>query len=119
MARVHFATAPMRGGRTRALLLAPRLRLGMRSKTQRVIIHELLCRSDAESGEKKWIEVFEQGLSVFRAGEFKASRDYMTRTRELRGGSDGPSEFYLRKLTDLEANGHQGDWTGIVQLSEK
>jgi adenylate cyclase len=88
-------------------------------KTNSVIIHELLCRCDAESGEKEWIEVFEQGLSVFRSGEFKASRDYMTRTRELRGGSDGPSEFYLRKITDLEANGHQGDWTGIVQLSDK
>jgi len=88
-------------------------------KTNSVIIHELLCRCAAESGEKQWIEVFEKGLTVFRAGEFKASRDYMTRTRELRGGSDGPSEFYLRKITDLEANGHQGDWTGIVQLSDK
>jgi adenylate cyclase len=88
-------------------------------KTNSVIIHELLCRCDAESGEKKWIEIFEKGLSVFRAGEFKVARDYMNRTREARGGSDGPSEFYLRKLTDLEANGHQEDWTGIVQLSEK
>jgi adenylate cyclase len=88
-------------------------------KTNSVVIHELLCRCDAESGEKQWIDVFEQGLSVFRAGEFKASREFMTRTREMRGGSDGPSEFYLRKITDLEVNGHHGDWTGIIQLSEK
>ena len=88
-------------------------------KKQSVVIHELLCRCDAESGEKSWIEIFEKGLAVFRAGEFAAARDYMDRTREMRGGSDGPSEFYLRKITDLEANGHHEEWTGIVELSEK
>jgi len=38
-------------------------------KKQSVVIHELLCRGDAESGEKRWIEIFEKGLAVFRAGE--------------------------------------------------
>lgn len=88
-------------------------------KKQSVIIHELLCRCDAESGEKKWIEIFEKGLGVFRAGEFSAARDYMERTRALRNGSDGPAEFYLRKIAGLEANGHLEDWTGVVELSEK
>jgi len=88
-------------------------------KKQSVVIHELLCRCDAESGEKIWIEIFEKGLAVFRAGEFKAARDYMEQTRKMRGGSDGPSEFYLRKLAALEGNGHHEDWTGIVELSEK
>ena len=88
-------------------------------KTRSVVIHELLCRCDAESGEKNWIEVFEKGLGVFRAGEFKAARDYMERTRKMRGGADGPSEFYLRKISQLEPNGHREDWTGIVELSEK
>ena len=88
-------------------------------KKQSVVIHELLCRCDAESDEKSWIEIFEKGLTVFRAGEFKAARDYMGRTRELRGGSDGPSEFYLQKITQLEASGHLENWTGIVELSEK
>jgi adenylate cyclase len=88
-------------------------------KTQSVFIHELLCRCDVESGEKSWIEIFEKGLAVFRAGEFTAARDYMNYTREKRGGSDGPAEFYLRKISDFEANGHLENWTGIVELSEK
>jgi len=88
-------------------------------KKQSVVIHELLCRCTAESGEKSWIEIFEKGLAVFRSGEFSAARDYMVRARETRGGSDGPSAFYLRKITDLEANGHHEDWTGVVELSEK
>lgn len=88
-------------------------------KTNSVVIHELLCRCDAESGERSWIEIFEKGLTVFRAGEFKVAREYMNRTREARGGSDGPSEFYLRKLAALEENGHLENWTGVVELSEK
>lgn len=88
-------------------------------KKQSVVIHELLCRCEAESGEKTWIEIFEKGLAVFRSGELTAARDYMNQTREMRGGSDGPSEFYLRKISDFEANGHLENWTGIVELSEK
>jgi adenylate cyclase len=88
-------------------------------KTQSVVIHELLCRCDAESGEKIWIQSFEEALGKFRAGEFGAARDSLNRTREMRGGADGPSEFYLRKISGLEANGHREDWTGIIELSEK
>jgi adenylate cyclase len=88
-------------------------------KKQSVVIHELLCRCDAESGEKCWIEMFEKGLGDFRKGEFATAREYMERTREVRGGSDGPSEFYLRKITGFEANGQVENWTGVVELSEK
>ena len=88
-------------------------------KTQSVIIHELLCRCEAEKGEKLWIDSFEEGLGVFRAGEFKEARAYMDRTRQMRGGSDGPAEFYLRKIAALEKNGGLENWTGVIELSEK
>lgn len=88
-------------------------------KTNPVVIHELLCRSNAESGERGWIKVFEEGLAVFRAGEFQEARDFMERTRQMRGGFDGPAEFYLRKIRTLEANGHVENWTGVVEMSEK
>jgi hypothetical protein len=54
-----------------------------------------------------------------RAGESAAALDDMNRTRELRGRSDGPPEFYLQKITRLEAKGDLENWTGIVELSEK
>ena len=88
-------------------------------KTRSVIIHELLCRCEAEKGEKLWIDSFEEGLGVFRAGEFKEARAYMDRTRQMRGGSDGPAEFYLRKIAALEKNGGLENWTGVIELSEK
>jgi adenylate cyclase len=88
-------------------------------KTHSVVIHELLCRCDAETDEKSWIDVFENGLDRFRRGEFEAARSDMDRARVLRGGADGPSEFYLRKISALQNNGHREGWTGIVELSEK
>ncbi len=88
-------------------------------KTHSVVIHELLCRCDAEAGERAWIEVFERGLEQFRHGEFEAAREEMDRARAIRGGMDGPSEFYLRKITALQKNGQREGWTGIVELSEK
>jgi adenylate cyclase len=88
-------------------------------KVHSVVIHELLCRCDAESGERKWIEVFEQGLDKFRRGEFAAARDDLDRTCKIRGVADGPSQFYLGKIAALEKNGHRENWNGIVELTDK
>jgi adenylate cyclase len=88
-------------------------------KTRSVVIHELICRCDAATGEQNWIELFETGLRAFGSAEFREARDSMNRTRQMRGGSDGPAEFYLKKIAALEANGHSEHWTGIVELTEK
>jgi adenylate cyclase len=88
-------------------------------KTRGVVIHELLCRFAAEAGERAWIEVFEAGLEAFRAGAFAIAATSMKRTCELRGGSDGPSEFYLRKIAELSQQEKTKDWNGIIELSEK
>jgi adenylate cyclase len=88
-------------------------------KTESVIIHELICRCESQNGEREWIGVFEEGLDVFRAGEFARAREFMTRTRDMRAGGDGPAEFYLRKLDKLQANGAATEWDGVVELSEK
>ncbi|MEP6698862.1 MAG: adenylate/guanylate cyclase domain-containing protein [Verrucomicrobiota bacterium] len=88
-------------------------------KTQAVVIHELLCRDEQLSNERTWIKPFEEGLSVFRSGDFEKARTLMNETRQLRGGSDGPAEFYLRKIEKLQADGAVENWTGIVELSEK
>jgi adenylate cyclase len=88
-------------------------------KTHGVVIHELLCRSGAEAGERAWIEVFEAGLETFRVGDFSKAAELMSRTRELRGGTDGPVEFYLRKIATLSRQDKIENWNGIIELSEK
>lgn len=88
-------------------------------KTESVVIHELLCRCEAQNGEKEWIGSFEEGLSAFSSAEFGRARELMLRTREMREGHDGPAEFYLRKIEKLEGNGALDGWTGVVELTEK
>ena len=43
----------------------------------------------------------------------------MHRTRELRGGADGPAEFYLRRIVKLSERPTQENWQGVIELSEK
>jgi adenylate cyclase len=87
-------------------------------KAHSVVIHELLGRGDAHSERRPWIETFETGLDAFRAGKFSDAADLMNRARQLRAGSDGPSEFYLRRIAILRSQVLK-DWDGIIELSEK
>jgi adenylate cyclase len=88
-------------------------------KTHGVIIHELLGSSAAGASERAWIQVFEAGLNVFRAGKFSSATELMKRTCELRGGSDGPAEFYLRKIATYSNQETAANWNGVIELSEK
>jgi len=87
-------------------------------KVRSAIIHELLGRGDADSGQRGWIDAFEAGLDWFKAGKFSNSADLMNRTCQLRGGSDGPAKFYLRKIAVLRDQDLK-NWNGIIELSEK
>ena len=87
-------------------------------KVRSVAIHELLGRGEGRSADQAWIETFEAGLHDFRAGKFSDAADFMNRTCQLRGGSDGPAEFYLRRIAKLQSEDVK-NWNGIIELSEK
>jgi adenylate cyclase len=87
-------------------------------KVHSVMIHELLGRGEAHSADQAWIEAFEGGLDLFRAGRLSDAADLMNRACQLRGGSDGPAEFYLRKIAVLRSQDLK-NWNGIIELSEK
>jgi hypothetical protein len=87
-------------------------------KVHSVIIHELLGRGPAHSGERVWIEAFEAGLDNFRAGKLSDASDLMDHVCQVRGGSDGPAQFYLRRIAILRGQDLK-NWDGIIELSEK
>jgi adenylate cyclase len=87
-------------------------------KVHSICIHELLGRGDADSEQRAWIEAFEAGLDKFRTGKFSDAADLMSRVCQLRGGSDGPAEFYLRKIAIVRGQDVK-NWNGIIELSEK
>jgi len=43
----------------------------------------------------------------------------MKRVGEIRGATDGPSEFYLRTISALEQSGRPESWAGVVEMTEK
>ena len=88
-------------------------------KTESVLIHELLCRRSESNGEQEWIAAFETGLKSFQAGEFAAAVEAMDKTIQMRGGADGPAQFYLRRLAKLSQAPKPGSWNGVIELSEK
>jgi hypothetical protein len=88
-------------------------------KVHSVFIHELLGRWEANSEERAWITAFEAGLDFFRAAEFSSATDLMNRTCQLRGGFDGPAQFYLQKIATLQGQDGMENWDGVIVLSEK
>jgi adenylate cyclase len=88
-------------------------------KTDSVLIHELLCRGATGNGGWNWIQAFEAGLALFRSGNFAQARTLMEQTRHERCGSDGPAEFYLRKIETLTDANLPENWSGVVDLTEK
>jgi adenylate cyclase len=87
-------------------------------KTHSICIHELLGRGQADSAQRAWIDAFEVGLDKFRTGNFSDAADLMSRACQLRGGFDGPAEFYLRKIAILRSQ-DLNKWDGVIELSEK
>src|SRR5215471_1489684 len=86
-------------------------------KSHSVTIHELLGRGQARPEQRAWIDAFEAGLDAFRAAKFSESADFMNRVCQLRGRSDGPAEFYLRKIAILQGQDLK-NWDGIIEFSE-
>lgn len=90
----------------------------MTGKTDSVTIYELLGRAQAGSEQRGWIDAFKAGFDAFRVVKFSNSADFMNRACQLRGGSDGSAEFYLRNIVILQSRNLQ-NWDGIIELSEK
>lgn len=84
-----------------------------------VLIHELICRRGDEAADREWIDSFAEGLREFRAGNFERARRFMRQTTQIRPASDGPAEFYLKTMAEIEASGSMEGWTGVVQMKEK
>jgi adenylate cyclase len=88
-------------------------------KLHTVSIHELICPCESESGERKWISLFEEALRLIRSADFTEGRARFAETKKLRGGADGPSDFYLKLITQKQDENCIDSWSGIVEMTEK
>jgi adenylate cyclase len=88
-------------------------------KKQGMAVHELICPIEKKTEEHKWVPIFEEALTFIRTGDFTEAKKKLRETVWQRGGSDGPSEFYITKIAQMEKEGTLEEWTGVVKLSDK
>jgi len=85
-----------------------------------VEIHELLGLAGEPvriGGEV--LERFDRARSDFTARRFREAADGFREVRGHCGGSDGPSDFYLRLIERFEKEPPPLDWNGVVTFESK
>ena len=79
------------------------------------------CSRPAKSADSNvaWLPSFNQALEGIKTGAFEDAKTLFRKTIWERGGEDGPSQFYLKKIVALEKADQLREWTGVVRLDEK
>ena len=119
----HLGTAALMSGATHAKLGGhfPTRCLGefiVVGKKAAITVHELLGPADQFAGDH-WLEAFEQALAAFQRGDLSDASILFREVQKARGGTDGPSEFYLDRIEKAEKSGLPDDWSGVVEMSAK
>lgn len=97
-----------------------------------VEVYELLGPLDRTEPTRAWREMFATSMAHFRKREFDAAEAAFRKTIELRRqaegavtvtgsrpAEDGPSLFYLNKITELRNAPPPAEWIGEVSMKEK
>ena len=89
-----------------------------KSKFRPVEVYELVGPIEKEAETRLWRDVFAEGLRLFQRKKFDAAEAEFKRTLKLRP-DDGPTKFYLTRISELRSKELPGDWKGEIDLSEK
>ncbi|MCI0746921.1 MAG: adenylate/guanylate cyclase domain-containing protein [Verrucomicrobia subdivision 3 bacterium] len=69
---------------------------------------------------KTWISSFEEALTLFSRCEFPAAEKLLKQVIAMRGGKDGPSEFYLGQIATLRTSLPSAKgWDGVITADTK
>ena len=91
----------------------------LKGKTQPIVVHELLGRSDeADETRKKSVEIFTQGLASFRRQSWDEAAEQFARAIE-NSPNDGPAHFYAKLCKEYRINSPVDAWDGVIVLEEK
>ncbi len=92
----------------------------LKGKTIPVTLFELLGPRtpgwEVSQSSRGWFSCFCNGVSAFASGDFKNATLLMTQTIQMRGGKDGPAEFYLRQIAAQPVSGFND---GVIRMEEK
>ncbi len=82
-------------------------------------VYEVLGRTAEFQSAPAWLETFARALEHFVKRELDAAEKMFRQTIELRGGKDGPSQFYLHRIERERVKPDTNVWDGTVRLQEK
>jgi adenylate cyclase len=82
-------------------------------------VYEVLGKTTEFQPRPPWLETFARGLEHFAKRELDASEIMFKQTIEMRGGKDGPAQFYLQRIERERTKPDTSVWDGTVRLQEK
>jgi len=89
-------------------------------KSHGLPIHELICpASDSGAAAHQWVGIYAEAIEAIKTGAFEQAKVLFRKTVWERGGEDGPSEFYLKTIAQLEKENALQEWTGVVKMTQK
>ena len=90
----------------------------VKGKSKPVRIYELLGSRSSISGDSSWLELFAQGLELYRQMRWDEAHGCFARVLEL-SPQDGPSKLYLQRCKALRASPPAGPWDGVTLWESK
>ncbi|MCF7811166.1 CHASE2 domain-containing protein [bacterium] len=92
----------------------------VKGKTKPVTVFELLAEkeSDLSDAKLKAVELFGDGLTLYKRGDFANARDIFNKALEVEP-DDGPSKTYVERCAGFMENPPGEDWDGGWTLTEK
>lgn len=97
--------------------LAGRFRL--KGFERAVEAHELIGLPDQAAATQPWRDAYAAALDQFMKRDFTRAEAGFRQVIGMRGGKDGPSQFMLKQLADLETHPLPDDWHGEIELKDK
>jgi adenylate cyclase len=91
----------------------------LKGKSQPVVIHELLCRSEeAEENQKQICAIFSEALLAFRRRSWDEAKDKFSQVARY-SEIDGPAHFYLSLCEQYKVNAPEEAWEAVIPIEEK
>jgi len=117
LAIVSDTTLRATGGRFRARSLGSVRVVG---RNEAIEIHEIVGEAQGEPRiPEQALTAFESALRCYVAGKLTEAAAGFRECRDLCGGKDGPSEFYLRLVERFAAAPLPEGWDGVVTFESK
>jgi hypothetical protein len=85
-----------------------------------VIVHEVLGVDLPAKEEFPWVATFHAAMRNYTERKLDEAEQLFEEAIKLRGGSDGPAEFYLKQIAAARLNlPDVASWDGVVVIASK